>query len=119
MLTVRNEGANTADAASVVSNLADVLQNYQLIQVQTTGGAAGQVTPGEEPTRIFDTVSLPVGATITYTITGRPGNSPALASATDASLTLSVEVMPVAGSLEENRSNNAFLSQLLVSPAQV
>ncbi len=118
VLTVRNDGANVAYTATVESNLADLLQDYQLAQVQTTGGAVGQATPGEEPTGFFDTVFLPAGATIVYTFTGIPGRSPVLAGATEASITWSANVMPIAEGLEDDPSNNsAILSQLLVAPA--
>ncbi|MBN1851537.1 MAG: VCBS repeat-containing protein [Pirellulales bacterium] len=118
LLTVRNDGTEAAYDALVKSNLADVIQDYQLTRVDTTGGAVVQATPGMDLTSVLDTIYLPAGATVTYTFTGKPGSSPLLAGASDASLTWSASVNPIAESLEHNFSNNiALLSQLFVTPA--
>lgn len=97
-IVVQNTGPTTATGANVTDAIPALLTNVTYTAIGA-GGAAGFTANGTGA--IYDTVTLPAGASITYTITG---TVPASASGT---LTCSAHVSIPDGFLDSNPGNES------------
>ncbi len=98
-IVVTNNGPDTQTGATVTDTFAAPLTNVTFTSV-ATGGATGNDVTGTG--NINDTVTLPSGATITYTVTGTiPSNAAA------GPLSNTATVTAPANTFETNTANNS------------
>jgi len=107
-IVVTNNGPSAVTGATVTDNFPAALTNVTFTSV-ATGGATGNTASGSG--NIANTVNLPSGATITYTVNGTVS-----ASAT-GTLSNTATVTPPASTTDSNLLNNTSTDLDTITPA--
>jgi uncharacterized repeat protein (TIGR01451 family) len=109
-ITVTNNGPDTQTSASIADTFPAGF-NGVLFTSSATGGATGNTASGG--TSINDTVTMPAGSTITYTVTGTVASSTSQGTV----LTNTATVTAGAGTTELNTTNNSATATTTVGAA--
>ncbi|HET6882157.1 MAG TPA: DUF4214 domain-containing protein, partial [Pirellulales bacterium] len=109
-ITVSNSGPSVATATSIDENLPNTFTGASFTSV-ASGGASGNTTHGTGS--IHDTVTLPAGSSIVYTMTGT------IDAAATGTLANQVHVTPGAGVTDTNATTTATDSLTLTPQANI
>jgi uncharacterized repeat protein (TIGR01451 family) len=109
-IVVSNAGPSDVTGASVADNIAVGITSWAWVCSGTTGGASGCDGAASNNSNFTDTVNLPSGATITYSVTAQ------ISPATSGTLLNSVSVSAPQGMTETNPSNNSASDQDVLTP---
>ncbi len=114
-ITVTNHGPNEAVGATVTDSLPTQLANAELLSVTTTGAAVSIANTGSLSGELLDTIDVPVGATITYEITGTVLGPSAAHQPTQYWLSNTVEVVVPESMIDPFTANNRAVDADIVT----
>lgn len=107
-LTVTNTSLHPIADVTLSAAFAEALEGAELTAVNSTGGGAGTLAVGPLPQNVLDSLTLPAGAVLTYTVTGvltPPGGE-----AGEFVTVVDANVAPPAGIVDGNLANNSAAS---------
>src|SRR5207253_176626 len=104
-IVVGNAGPSAANGGLVSDNIPAQLMSWTWVCSGATGGATGCDPAALNPSNFTDTVNLPVGSTITYTVTAN------ISASATGPLVQTVTVTPPLGTIDNTPATSTDIDQ--------